>query len=112
MNVVIIEVKKPISIPSSAIKAFCEDYARFCQEYHDSWVILVPEKVIWEGYASFMVNGDFDINIEKLNKFAFSRLISNLEEKHPEVSLVMMGAGEESKLFKVRERKNLNEPIY
>jgi len=105
MNIVIIEIKKPITIPQKTIQDFCDNYARFCQEYEDSWVILAAENVIWENHAHSIINEEFDLRFEKLNKFAFNRLISNLEERHPEVSLIMMGAGEESKLIKVRQKE-------
>lgn len=104
MKIVVIEIKKPICIPSEAIKGFCDNFARFCQEYTDSWIILIPEKVISDGHAELFLNDYYDIRVETLNNFAFSRLITNLEAQHPEVSLIMMGASDESKLYKVRKR--------
>jgi hypothetical protein len=106
MNIVIFEIKKPINISKNTIKKFADDYARFVQEYSDSWLVVIPEKVLWEGNAELFTNPEIhDIRFEKLNKFAMSRLISNFEDKHPELSLIMMGAGEDSKLIKVSMRK-------
>jgi len=103
MNVVIIEIKKPSSIKKSVIVSFCNEYARFSQEYKDSWIIIIPEKIVYEGKTDMFINSNYDISIEKLNKIAFSRLISNMEEQHPEISLIMMGAGDESKIFKIKD---------
>ena len=104
MNIVVIEIKKPISEDKLLLQNFCDSYAKFYQEYHDSWIILVSEKIILNGHATVFLNDRYDIKVEKLNKIAFNRLISNLEKDYPEMSLILMGAGEESKLFKIRER--------
>ena len=51
MNVVILELKKPLPLSKSLIAKFCDDYSRFAQEYNDSWIIMIPEKVIMENKA-------------------------------------------------------------
>lgn len=103
MNIVIFEIKKPFPISRQQLKSFADEYARYFEEYSDSWLIVIPEKVLWEGKAEFLINGDlFHINFERLNNFAMNRLIANFENEHPELSLIMMGAGDESKLIKVR----------
>lgn len=105
MNIAIFEIKKPIGINSNQIKKFADDYARYYQEFSDSWLIITPEKIIWDNTANFLLDSErFNIGFERLNKFAMNRLISNLEEKYPEMSLIMMSADEESKLFKIRKK--------
>ena len=106
MNIVIFEIKKPYPITKNQLKSFAQAYARYYEEYDDSWLIVIPEKVLCEGKAEFLINSDDHyIRLEKLNNFAMNRLISNFENEHPELSLIMMGAGNESKLIKLRKKE-------
>lgn len=108
-SIVIFQIKYTIlqSLPKFA--EHLKDVSSFFELYNDNILCLMSLPMFAENFEKYVAIGQdnsLEIQLLKLNTFAKSRLISNFEDKWPELALKVMSCGDESKIIKIKREKN------
>lgn len=102
-NIIVLEIQKNL------ISCTVENNIRFISKFYETFdnkvvAILFETMMTNTELYNIMSNKHIVIEMYKLNNFARNRLINNFESERPELTLTIMGCGEDSKLIKVWEK--------
>lgn len=103
-NIVVLEIQRKLITPS--IESSIREISKFYEVFKDKVIVILFESRMTNVQLYNVMGGNKLIVVEmyQLNHFARNRLINNFESDRPELTLSLMGAGEDSKLIKVWER--------
>ena len=107
-NIVIIQIDKIILKKSPKLTQYLEEYSQYFDVFGDTVMIMYHEQTFLDKvdlYSQLDFNYEMTLEIITLNNFAKSRLLNNFDENHPELVLVIMSCGKESKLMKIKAKK-------
>lgn len=102
-NIVILEVERKLITP--LIETKIREISKFYEIFRNKIIAILFENRMSE-VELYNIIGNKQVVVEmyQLNHFARNRLINNLEDDRPDLTLTIMGASEESKLIKVWEK--------
>lgn len=102
-NIVVLEIQR--NLISSNIENNIRTISKFYEVFNDKVVaILLESRMTNAELYNIMSNKQIVIEMYRLNNFARNRLINNFESDRPELTLTIMGCGEDSKLIKIWEK--------
>ena len=102
-NIVVLEIQKKLITP--LIERNIRSISKFYEIFKDDIIALLLEAHMTNVQLyNLMENKEIVIEMYRLNNFARNRLINNFEIDRPELTLTLMGCGEDSKLIKVWEK--------
>jgi hypothetical protein len=102
-NIVVLEIQKDLITP--AVETNIHSISKFYEVFKDKVIaILLESRMTSTELYNVMSNKMIVIEMYKLNNFARNRLINNFENDRPELTLTLMGCGEDSKLIKIWEK--------
>ena len=102
-NIVVLEIQKDLISPT--VETNIRSISKFYETFKDKVIaILLESRMTNAELYNVMSNKQIVIEMYKLNNFARNRLINNFESDRPELTLTLMGCGEDSKLIKIWEK--------
>jgi len=107
-NVVLIQIDRIILHDSSDLTNHLKEYSKYFEVFDDMVIIMYHEQTFLDKVDLYrFIDFEYEISLEviKLNNFAKTRLLNNFDEKNPELVLVIMSCGQESKLMKIKVKK-------
>jgi len=107
-NVVIIQIDRVILNKSSDLTNHLQEYSKYFNIFNDMVIVMYHEQTFLDKVNLYKyIDFEYEASMEiiRLNNFAKTRLLNNLNEKNPELVLVIMSCGQESKLMKIKVKK-------
>ena len=104
-NLIVLEIEKNLMTPCIEYKL--KESSKFYDTFDGKIITILFESLMPEILVAYLVEHKNIVEICKLNQIARNRLMTNFESERPELTLILMGCGKDSKLIKVQE-KNVN----
>ncbi len=104
-TIIILELEK--SLISPTVDKNIRAISKFYEIFKNKVIAILLENRLSEiELYNVMETENVVIELYNLNNFARNRLINNLEEDRPDLTLTIMGASSESKLIKVWKKND------
>ncbi len=107
-NIIILQIDKTILKKTPKLIEYFKEYSKYFESFGDKVMIMYHEQTFIDKVDLYLhLDFDYEISLEinTLNNFAKTRLLNNFEENHPELVLVIMTCGKESKLMKIKAKR-------
>lgn len=103
-NIVVIEIQNTLLHKDA--ETHIKDVSLFFERFLDRAILIMFENTIHnEDILPLIMNqkitDDIRLNVYGLNNIAKSRLINNFEKFNPELSFIIIGCGDDSKMMKI-----------